>query len=131
VDWRPDYGPWSTVDQSHGRRSSPECDLAGIPVRETSPWWHGEQEKGTGIPTPVGMRRRRGSDSWASVKGGGGGASSTRRCLSHEGEGRRRAASAVRRGGDGDIFYRGGEVVVVCYQEEASYGRGGEGIDAE
>jgi hypothetical protein len=29
VDWRPDCDPWSTVDQSHGRRSK----LAGVQAR--------------------------------------------------------------------------------------------------
>jgi hypothetical protein len=105
VDWWPDCGPWSMVDHNHRWRSN----LTGVPVHGTSPWWHGEQEKGTGIPTPVGTRWWRGSDSQASAKGGGGGASSMRRCSRHGGEGRRRAASTVWRGGDGGDFYRGGE----------------------
>jgi hypothetical protein len=46
VDWRPDCGPWSMVDHSHGWRPK----LISIPVRGTLPWWHGEQEKGMGIP---------------------------------------------------------------------------------
>jgi hypothetical protein len=50
-----------------GGRCSPERELASVPVRGTSPWWHGEEEKGTGIPTLIGTRRRRGSDSWASA----------------------------------------------------------------
>jgi hypothetical protein len=29
-----------------GGRSSPERELADIPVCGTSPWWHGKQEKG-------------------------------------------------------------------------------------
>jgi hypothetical protein len=96
------------VDHSHGRRPK----LTGVPVRGTSQWWHGEQEKGTGIPNPVGTRRQRGSDGRALMKGGGDRVSSMRRCLRCGGEGRRRAVSAVWRGGDRDTFYRGGEAVV-------------------
>jgi hypothetical protein len=92
-----------------GGRSSLDHELASIPVRVTLPWWHGEQEKGTRIPSPVGTRRRRGSNGRASAKGGRGGASSTRRYSRCESEGRRRAMSMVWRGGDGGAFYRGGE----------------------
>jgi hypothetical protein len=74
----------------------------------TSPWGHREQEKGLGIPTPVGTRRRRGSDGRASTKGCGGGASLMRRCLKRGGEERRRAVSAVWRGGDGLPFIGSG-----------------------
>jgi hypothetical protein len=81
-------------------KSSPEHELTGVPVRRTSPWWHGEQKKGMGIRTLVGTRWRRGSNGRASAKGGGGG-----------GEGRR-AASTSWRGGDRGIFYRGREAVV-------------------
>jgi hypothetical protein len=98
------------VDQSGGSsQSSPERELAGVSMHRTSLWRQGEQEKGTGIPTPVGTRRRRGSDDQASVKGGGGGASSMRRCSRHGGEGRKRAASMVWRGKGGGTFYRLGE----------------------
>jgi hypothetical protein len=95
-----------------GGQNSSERELTGVPVCGTSPWWHGEQEKGTGIPTPVGMRRWRGSDGGALVKGGGGGATSRRRCSRHGCEESRRAASEVWRGEDGGAFYRGGEVMV-------------------
>jgi hypothetical protein len=78
-----------------GGRNASERELTGVPVCRTSSWGHEEQEKGMGIPTPVGTRRRRGSHGGASAKGGGGGASSMRRCLRHGGEERRRAASAV------------------------------------
>jgi hypothetical protein len=92
-------------------RNLPKRELTDVPVCGTSPWWHGEQEKGTRIPTPVGMRLRRGSDGGASVKGGGGGTSSMRRCSRHGGEERRRAVSAVWRGGGGGTFYRLEEAV--------------------
>jgi hypothetical protein len=59
----------------------------------------GPRHGGTGskrrgqIPTLVGMRWRRGSDGWASMKGGGSGVSSTRGCsrCGGEGGGERRA----------------------------------------
>jgi hypothetical protein len=70
----------------------------------TSPWWHGEQEKGAGIPTTVSTRWQRGSDGGALAKGGGGRASSMRRCSRREGEERRRAVSAVWSGRDGAPF---------------------------
>jgi hypothetical protein len=110
VDWRPDCGPWWTT-ATGGGRNSPERKLTGVPVCGR-----------------------------ASVKGSSDGASLMRRCSRREGE-ERRAASAVWRGGDGAPFigvgrlWWGGEMVgqaaVVRYQEEASYGRGAEGIDAE
>jgi hypothetical protein len=81
-------------------------------VHGTSPWWHGEHEKGTGIPTLVGTSWRRGSHSRASLKGGGYGGNSMRRCSRHGGVGRRREASAVSRGRDRGVFYRGGEAVL-------------------
>jgi hypothetical protein len=77
----------------------------------TSPWWHGEQEKGAGIPTTVSTRWQRGSDGGALAKGGGSRASSMRRCSRREGEERRRAVSAVWSGRDGGAFYRLGEAV--------------------
>jgi hypothetical protein len=86
-----------------------ERELTSVPVFRTSPWRCGEQEKGMGIPTPVGTRRWRGLDGLASAKGGGGRVSSMRRCSGRGGEGRRRAASAVWRGGGGGAFYRLGE----------------------
>jgi hypothetical protein len=79
------------VDHNHGWR----LKLTGFPVCGTSLWWHGEQEKGTGIPTLVGTRRQRGSDDGALVKGGGSGANSMRRW----------------RDRDGGAFYRLGDVV--------------------
>jgi hypothetical protein len=95
------------VDQNGaGGQSSPEREPTGIPMHRTSPWQHGKQEKGMGIPTPVGMRRQRGLDGWASMKGEGSQVSSMRRCSTRGGEGRRRATSVVWRGGDGGAFYR-------------------------
>jgi hypothetical protein len=92
-----------------GGQSLPEHEVTGILMRGTSPWRHGEQGKGTGIPAPVGTRGWRGSDGRVLVKGGGGGARLTRRCTGHGGEGRRRAASAVWRGGGRGAFYSLGE----------------------
>jgi hypothetical protein len=107
VDWR---HARSTVDQSGGGgQSSPERELTGILVRGTSPWRCGEQEKGIGIPTPVGMRQRRGSSGRALANGGGSGASLMRRCSGRGGEGSRRAASAMRTGRGEGAFYRLGE----------------------
>jgi hypothetical protein len=77
----------------------------------TSLWGHGEQEKGTGIPTPVETGWWKGSDGGASMKGGSSGASSMKRCSRHGGEERRREVRVVWRGGDGGAFYRLGEVV--------------------
>jgi hypothetical protein len=108
VDWQSNCGPQWIIATGDGR-SSPERELIGVPVRGTLPWWHGEQEKGAGIPTPVGTRRWRGLDGRASTKGGDGGASSMRRCSRCGGEGRRRAVSTEWRGGDKGTFYRGGE----------------------
>jgi hypothetical protein len=105
TDWQPDCSPWWTT-ATGGGRSLLECELTGIPVHGTSPC--GEQENGTGIPSPVGTRRRRGSDGRASAKGGGGGASSVRWCSGCGGEGRRGAASTVSRGGGESAFYREG-----------------------
>jgi hypothetical protein len=61
-----------------------------------------------GIPTPVGMWQRRGSDGQASVKGRGGGASSMRGCSRCGGEGRRGAVITVSRGGGESAFYWAG-----------------------
>jgi hypothetical protein len=83
-----------------------ERELASIPMHGTSPWRRKEQEKGTGIPTPIGMRLWRGSDGWASMKGSSGRARSTRRCSGRRGEGRRGAVSVVWRGRGGGAFYR-------------------------
>jgi hypothetical protein len=88
----------------HGPEWSWRPKLVGVPVRGTSPWCHGEQEKGMGIPTPIGMRQRRGSDGQASVKDEGGEASLMRMCSTCGGEGRRRVASAVWRSRDGGAF---------------------------
>jgi hypothetical protein len=55
VDWQSDYGPRWTIATGDGR-SSPERELTDVPVRGTLSWWHGEQEKGPGIPTPIGTK---------------------------------------------------------------------------
>jgi hypothetical protein len=78
----------------------------------TSPRRCGKQEEGTGISTPVGTSRRRGSDGRATVDRGGGRSSSTRGHSRSGGEERRGAASMVWRGGDGGTCYWGGEAVV-------------------
>jgi hypothetical protein len=121
VDWR---RARSTVARSGGGgQCSPEHELTGVLVRGTLPWRRGEQEKGTGIPTPVGMRQQRGSSGRALAKVGGGGASSMRRCSGRGGEGRRRAVSVVWRGRGGGAFYRHGE-------EGKQLGEGGRRLTA-
>jgi hypothetical protein len=68
VDHRPDFCSQSTVD--HGQEQWLELagvQLVGIPVCRTSLQRRGKQEEGTGISTPVGTIRWRGSDSRATV----------------------------------------------------------------
>jgi hypothetical protein len=128
VDWQPDCVPWSMVDHSHKRQPN----LAGARARRCSrvrylTVGHEEQEKGTGIPTTVGTRRRRGSDGEALMKGGGGGASSMRRCSRRRGKETRTRASEVWRGGDGAPFIGSGRLW--GGRETSSHRRRGVEID--
>jgi hypothetical protein len=98
VDWRPDCGPWSMVDHSHGRR-----------LTLTGTWARRHSRASDLTVVALGPREGDGDPYPGWHKGGSSGASSMRRCLRHGGEMRRRAASVVWRGGDGGTFYRGGQ----------------------
>jgi hypothetical protein len=60
VDHWLDFDSQSTVD--HGQEQWPKLVgawLTGVPMRRTSPRQRRNQEEGTGISTPVGLRQRR------------------------------------------------------------------------
>jgi hypothetical protein len=110
MDHWSDFGSQSTVD--HGQEQWPELTrarLTSVPVHGTSPRQRGKQEEGTRISTPVGTRRRRGSDDRAMVDQGGDWSSSMRGHSRCGGEERRGVAGMVPRGGEGGTFYTGGE----------------------
>jgi hypothetical protein len=105
VDHWPNFGSQSTVDRGKEQWRV----LTGVPMHGTSPRRRGKQEKGMGISTLVGTRRRRGSVSPAMVDRGGGQSSLMRGHSRCRGEERRGAVGAVWRCRDGGAFYSCGE----------------------